>query len=208
MTHEPPPIRWSAAMHKRRSMFAAALLMGVLSAAVSSAGAAVSGFSGGYAPAAWTTTLTGTPGGGGAPVGALNDGSTLTLTGGDSGCAAGPCQLIYGITVPGPENVLSFHWNYASSDPDGPAFESFGYVVNGSYTQLTDPGGAFVQSGNQLLVLAPGAQFAWYVDCADCIFGNAVATITNLQAVPELPPLALLAPGALLLALRRPRRAP
>jgi hypothetical protein len=188
----------------QKTLVAASLALGAMAG---NAHADVVGFSGVYAPGQWSTTLSGTPGGGGAPVGVTNDGSTLTLTGGDGACLLGPCQLLYGITVPGPEQALLFHWAYDTTDIDGPAFEAFGIVVDGVYTQLTDPGGSAFQSGDYRVSLTAGSQFAWYVDCADCILGNAVATITNFQALPEPASLALVGFGLLAAAAGRRRHA-
>lgn len=167
--------------------------------------ASVTGFTGALAPGQWTTTLLGAPGGGGSAASAVNDGTTLTLTSGDDGCATGPCQVLYGIVVPGPDDVLSFHWSYASTDLDGPAFESFGYFVDDSFTQLSDPAGAATQSGDRSLTIALGSRFGWYVDCSDCISGNAVSTISSVQAVPEPSTFALLGFGVATLAARRRR---
>lgn len=107
--------------------------------------------------------------------------------------------------MPGPDNILSFHWSYLSNDLDGPAFESFGYFVNDSFTQLSDPAGAASQSGDRSLSVSVGSRFGWYVDCTDCISGNSVSTISSVQAIPEPSTLALLGLGVATLAARRRR---
>ncbi|KAA3621603.1 MAG: HYR domain-containing protein [Flavobacterium sp.] len=74
--------------------------------------------------------------------------------------------------------VVSFDWDYTT--PDGPAFDSFGYLINGVYTELTDPGGALQQSGNSGPInLAPGDVFGFRSYSLDGLFGACTTTVSN-----------------------------
>ena len=91
-------------------------------------------FSGPYAPANWTTTLTGTPPGGGGSVDASGAPASITLNGGDSPCITMPCHLDYTIAAPG-SGTLSFHWDYQTTDL-APDFDLFLVLNNGTAVQL------------------------------------------------------------------------
>ena len=74
--------------------------------------------------------------------------------------------------------VVSFDWDYTT--PDGPAFDSFGYLINGVYTELTDPAGALQQSGNSGPInLAPGDVFGFRSYSLDGLFGACTTTVSN-----------------------------
>jgi|GEM_PF-814081 len=74
--------------------------------------------------------------------------------------------------------VVSFDWDYTT--PDGPAFDSFGYLLNGVYTELTDPAGALQQSGNSGPInLAPGDVFGFRSYSLDGLFGACTTTVSN-----------------------------
>jgi subtilisin-like proprotein convertase family protein len=81
------------------------------------------------------------------------------------------------VNVTDPDTV-SFDWDYDT--PDGPAFDSFGYLLNGVYTELTDPNGGLQQSGNSGPInVAPGDVFGFRSYSIDGIFGAATTTISN-----------------------------
>ena len=83
------------------------------------------------------------------------------------------------VNVTDPDTV-SFDWDYDT--PDGPAFDSFGYLLNGVYTELTDPNGANQQSGNSGPInVAPGDVFGFRSYSVDGIFGAATTTVSNFM---------------------------
>jgi len=83
------------------------------------------------------------------------------------------------LTVPVTEAaVVSFDWDYTT--PDGAAFDSFGYVLNGVYTELTDPAGGLTQSGNSGPInVAPGDVFGFRSQSEDGLFGPCTTTVSN-----------------------------
>ncbi len=71
---------------------------------------------------------------------------------------------------------VSFDWSFTLND--APGFDSFGYLLNGTYTQLTDPllGN---QSGNASVTVAPGDVFGFRAQTDDNVFGNTETVISN-----------------------------
>jgi hypothetical protein len=158
-------------------------------------------FAGVYAPANWTF----------ASDPALGDGSvdtsgapaSITITGSDNDGSSGFTGTVntdYTIAavLAGP---VSFHWSYLSTDSD--FFDGFGYLLNGSFTQLADNGSQ--GSGfTQFNVLA-GDTFGFRVFAADNCCDPGIATISNFSA-PVPGPLPLLGVGAAFGYSRRLRR--
>ena len=71
---------------------------------------------------------------------------------------------------------LSFDWDYVSEDV--PGFDSFGYLVNGTYTALTD---GSVTSGSAMVDVLPGDVFGFRSESTDGLFGSSTTTITNFM---------------------------
>jgi hypothetical protein len=137
-------------------------------------------FSGAYAPANWTTSLAGTPPGGGGSVDTSGAPASITLNGGDAGCSAGPCTLQYTITAPG-SGPLTFDWNYSTTDVDGPGLDLF-LVVNGAATtQLSDNAGGTTQNGSENITITAGDTVGFMINCTDCGLGPANVTISNFN---------------------------
>jgi len=181
--------------------------------------ATVSGFTGPYAPNTWTTTVTGNltgPDGGSASI----SGDVLTIVGGDDpavdpnsgvpACVgattglAGPCEIDFTTTTI--MNPFSFHWTYVSSDEEGAGADLFGVLIDGVFTELSDPGGPISQSGNYLA--SANTSFGFAINCTDCVGGSATATVSAFRAavVPEPGTIALLGAGVVMVGVARRKR--
>ena len=143
-------------------------------------------FSGPYAPANWTTTLTGTPPGGGGSVDASGAPASITLNGGDSPCITMPCHLDYTIAAPG-SGTLSFHWDYEPTDL-APDFDLFLVLNNGPGVELSDDLGPSARSGNYSCAVTAGQIVGFRLDCTDCSGGAATVTISNFSGPLAAPP--------------------
>ncbi|MCB0454870.1 MAG: HYR domain-containing protein, partial [Aequorivita sp.] len=71
---------------------------------------------------------------------------------------------------------VTFDWDFTLNDV--PGFDGFGYLLNGTYTQLTDPllGN---QSGSAAVAVAPGDVFGFRAQTDDNLFGNTETVISN-----------------------------
>ena len=99
----------------------------------------------------------------------------VTISSDNQSGAPGNTDLTVPVTM---AETVSFDWDYTT--PDGPAFDSFGYLLNGVYTELTDPGGANDQSGNSGPInVAPGDVFGFRSASVDGEFGAATTTVSN-----------------------------
>lgn len=83
------------------------------------------------------------------------------------------------VPVTAAENV-TFDWIYNTDD--GAAFDSFGYLLNGVFTELIDPAGANSQMGTAgPIALAPGDVFGFRSSSVDGLFGPSTSVISNFQ---------------------------
>jgi hypothetical protein len=199
-----------------------------MAAALATTGAAapaLAAFSGQYDSSGWTTTLTGTPPGGGWPAGVDTTAApdAITIVGGDEVWPGGTdcwddnlanprkgCAVLYTISAPA-SGAVEFAWSYQSYDNSESAFyDVFGYVVDGVPTQLTDSDGAIVQNGTASFVVLAGQTFGFWLDCGDCGYGWADAAVRDFQgpALPEPATLALFGLGLAGLGALVRKRAP
>ena len=81
------------------------------------------------------------------------------------------------ITVPVTDaETVSFDWDYVLNDV--PGFESFGYLLNGTYTELIDPT-VGNQQGSETIALDAGDVFGFRAITSDNLFGNNETVISN-----------------------------
>ena len=189
---------------RSRLLSAALGVLALVSGSAVSSHAAVVGFSGPYDVANWT--LTSNPAGGSGSVNTALAPASVTITGSnDSGPFDAQVDTNYTVVAAG-TGLVSFNWSYSSSDFG--SFDRFGYLFNGSFTQLAqnDSQG----SGSTQFNVVQGDTFGFRVRSIDNCCGAGVATISSFDApVPEPTSMAIFGVGALGMAYgaRRRRRA-
>jgi hypothetical protein len=154
-----------------------------LAAASGASAATVFGFQDAYDPINWTFTNSNADGfvnTGGAP-------ASISLTGGDNG-SGDPGTTDY-TTTAAAAGTVTFDWNYSTADIDGPRWDPFGYLLNGSFTQVTNNGGGVVQNGTSTFNVLAGDSFGFRIFTVDNIAGRGSVTISNFSAPgPMAPP--------------------
>ncbi|MCG8605896.1 T9SS type A sorting domain-containing protein, partial [bacterium] len=88
---------------------------------------------------------------------------------------AGETDFVVNVTA---NEIIDFDWDYTTDD--GPGFDGFGYVINGTFTELTDPG-LGNQSGSATVNLTAGDVFAFRSFTTDNGFGGNETLISNFQ---------------------------
>ncbi|MFZ6053123.1 HYR-like domain-containing protein [Halocola ammonii] len=101
----------------------------------------------------------------------------LTLESSDSGTLV---SQIVALTSAAKALTISFDWDYLTTDVDGPAYEEFGYTLDGVFTQLSDNAGANDQSGSASFEVPAGSEIAFIINATDDQLGSAVANVTNI----------------------------
>jgi hypothetical protein len=163
--------------------------------------ASIVGFQGPYDPANWTFSTTG----GNGSVDTSGAPTSITLVGSDAGTVA---QILTDYTTLAVgDGLVSFSWDYFTFD-GAPVFDPFGYLLDGTFTQLTDNGGAISQSGSASFSVLAGQTFGFRMVTVDDIYGRAQSTISSFEvaAVPEpgtWAAAALLAGGAAFMRWRK-----
>jgi len=165
-------------MIMRNGSMAAARVL-VAAALAGASAAAHAQFAGPYAPsqATITTSHGGSIDTSGAP-------SSITLYGGsDSG---GFSDQTYAFTLL-QGGSLSFDWNYTQNDCCGAEWDPFGYLLNGTFYQLTTAGD--IESGTVNLSVNAGDAFAFDQRSVDSASGFATTVVSKFSApgsaVPE-----------------------
>jgi hypothetical protein len=149
-----------------------------LAAASGASAATVFGFQTPYAPINWTFTNSNADGSvntSGAP-------ASISLTGGDNGSnSSGTTNYT---TTAAAAGTVTFDWNYSTAD--GPFFDPFGYLLNGSFTQVTNNGGGVFQNGTSTFNVLAGDSFGFRIFTRDNFLGPGSVTISNFSApIPE-----------------------
>jgi len=140
----------------------------------------------------------------------------FNLFGSDSAFSTGCfCSLNTTYTAKaGSAETLTFAWTYTTHDVGGSADDPAGYLINGTFTQLSTDNLLFTpdainSSGTVTLTLNAGDTYGFYVNTFDNNGGRGEIDITTATASPVPGPIAgaglpgLLAAGGGLLAWRR-----
>jgi len=102
--------------------------------------------------------------------------NVITISSDNGSGSVGTTDLVVNVTT---SVSVSFDWSYTTAD--GPGFDSFGYIINGVYTQLTDPTGPLNQTGNATVPLTAGQIFGFRSRSEDGTFGPSTTTVSNFQ---------------------------
>jgi hypothetical protein len=163
-------------MKKTSSFLTGFLAMLVAAGLLSSAGttqAAIVGFQGPYAPVNWTLTTNG----GSGSVNTSGAPTSITLQGSNNGSG----NFTDFTTLAVGDGLVSFSWDYTTAD-FAPAYDPFGYLLDGTFTKLTDDSGPLSQSGSASFSVLAGQTFGFRAATVDAELGPGMATITSFEA--------------------------
>ena len=133
---------------------------------------ALTQFAGDYAPANWDQRIQGDGSiyTGGAP-------DSISLSGADDG--GGNQNTDFRFIAPS-AGTVSFDWAYMTAD-QLPAFDPFGYLLNGAFTKLSNDIGGSNQSGSGSFSVLAGDVFGFRQSSGDSTTGRALTTISNFN---------------------------
>ena len=163
-----------------------------LSSALLFAAPALADFSDTYDPSKWTATTSGD--------GVINtSGAPGSIFMTSSNAGGGSSNQDFTIFLPG-NGVIMFDWDYFTNDVDGPNWDPFGYLLNGSFVQLTTNA---IQFGSVSINVNNGDDFGFRAHSVDSILGAATTVISNFsgplysgtQTTPEPSTMILLGSG-------------
>jgi hypothetical protein len=190
------PKRFGSASATSKLLAPLALASASLALSASSA-QALTLFADYYAPPNWTQSIQ--------PDGSINTSgapNSIVLNGANNG--GGSKNTDFTIAAAG-DGIVSFNWTYVNSD--FPIADPFGYLLNGSFIQLTNNSGPRTQTGSTSFSVLAGDVFGFRQNSIDSIAGRASTTISNFNAPAPVPgPLPLLGAGAAFGWSRRLRR--
>lgn len=157
------------------------------------AGNASASFTGAYDFANWTKVV--------------NGGSILTITNLDSltmvssNNGGGNQNQDFTISAVA-SGLVSFSWKYLtfdSSKNQAPKNDPFGWLLNGSFTQLTNNKGSFLQNGLFSFAVNAGDVFGFRAASTNSKDGAAVSLVTNFSGPVSapVPPAAVPLPSAI-----------
>lgn len=142
------------------------------------------GFSGAFAPSNWTTVTEGD-----SSIDTTGAPPSISLTSADDD--SGLIQNA-DFTIPAPSaGQVIFDWAFSTTDSGSiggdppPAFDPFGYLLNGQFFQLTDDVGAVNQSGSISFPVTAGDTFGFRQNSEDSQFGSATTIVSNFHFLAE-----------------------
>ena len=151
-----------------------------LAAASGASAATVFGFQDAYDPINWTFANSNADGfvnTGGAP-------ASISLTGGNND------SVISGTTnyttTAAAAGTVTFNWNYSTANVSA-FWDPFGYLLNGSFTQVTNDEGDVVQNGTSTFNVLAGDSFGFRIFTRDKSVGPGSVTISNFSAPATVP---------------------
>jgi len=146
------------------------------------------GFTGSYAPSNFTLTNTKADG----SVDTSGSPASIKLAGGDN--QSGQSGQTSYLTKAVGAGLVSFNWDYKTVDASA-AYDPFGYLLNGSFFQLSSPR-LLSSSGLPSFAVKAGDEFGFAVQTTDNLYGRASVQISNLKApAPTAIPTPALLPG-------------
>ena len=150
-----------------------------LAAASSASAATVFGLQGAYDPSNWTFANSNADG----FVDTTGAPASISLTGGDNNGSGSFGTTDY-TTTAAAAGTVTFDWNYSTTD--GPVWDPFGYLLNGSFTRVTNNVGGVVQNGTSTFNVLAGDSFGFRIATTDNCCGRGSVTISNFSApIPE-----------------------
>jgi len=173
----------SSPPYKSRLSAVASLSAALMLVVSPQAQASIVGFQGPYDPANWTLTTNG----GNGSVDTSGAPASVMLVGSDAGSFS---QIFTDFTTLAVgDGLVSFSWDYITFDSGGPSWDPFGYLLGGTFTQLTDNGGGQSQSGSASFSVLAGQTFGFRVNSVDDTTGPAQSIISSFEApgaaIPE-----------------------
>lgn len=151
--------------------------------------AVINDFTGGYDVSNWDQSLNG---------GSIDlSGAPFSITAISSDLDVGASNTDFTIAAL-EDGVVIFDWFYETSDA-GSAFDPFGWLLNGMFTEVTANVSSILQSGSESFSVVSGDIFSFKAHTVDSLWGSGITTIENFSApgasVPEPTSLALLGLG-------------